>query len=155
MVNLYNRGSYLGFECNFRFLKLPYFGCQVTIWAWNANCSHNCGTILFSRSTLRRIYFHNFFLSVASSEVLIQRCLLMKYGTSIGGFSFKITVLNIFGKIFRKTAVSWYAAWLCAFNMHSVVNDFSPFSENFLGDAPYMVWLFLKPLTGNYEESWV
>ena len=105
MVNLYNRGSYLGFECNFRFLKLPYFGCQVIIWAWNANCSHNCGTILFSRSTLRRIYFHNFFLSVASSEVLIQRCLLMKYGTSIGGFSFKITVLNIFGKIFRKTAV--------------------------------------------------
>ena len=46
-----------------------------------------------------------FFLSVASSEVLIQRCLLMKYGTSIGGFSFKITVLNIFGKIFRKTSV--------------------------------------------------
>ena len=26
-------GSYLGFECNFRFLQMPYFGCQVTIWA--------------------------------------------------------------------------------------------------------------------------
>ena len=29
-------GSYLGFEYNFRFLQMPYFGRQVTIWAWSA-----------------------------------------------------------------------------------------------------------------------
>ena len=41
-----------------------------------------------------------FFVSVASSETLIQRCFLMKYGTSIGEFSFKI-VLNIFEKFLK------------------------------------------------------
>ena len=28
-------GPYLGFECNFRFLQMPYFGRQVTNWAWS------------------------------------------------------------------------------------------------------------------------
>ena len=29
-------GPCLRFECNFRFLQMPYFGCQVTIWACSA-----------------------------------------------------------------------------------------------------------------------
>ena len=36
-------------------------------------------------------------MSVASSEALIQRCYLMKYGASIGNYSFRIAFLNIFG----------------------------------------------------------
>ena len=61
--------------------------------------SHSCGTTLFSRSTLTRVYFHQkIFLSVASSEALIRSCSLMKYGTSIESFSFKMAVLSIFGK---------------------------------------------------------
>ena len=29
-------GLYLGFECNFSFLQMPYFGSQVTIWPGSA-----------------------------------------------------------------------------------------------------------------------
>ena len=29
-------GLYLGFECNFSFLQMPYFGSQVTIWSGSA-----------------------------------------------------------------------------------------------------------------------
>ena len=53
------------------------------------------------------------FLSVASSETLIWRFSLMKYGTSIGRFSFKIAVLNIFGKFLGKhPRQSSYSAYL-------------------------------------------
>ena len=50
-------------------------------------------------------------LSVFSSEALILRCSLMKYGTSIERFLFKMAVLNVLGK------------W--AFNMwRFAINDF-------------------------------
>ena len=29
-------GSYLGFKCNFCFLQMTYFWCQMKIWAWSA-----------------------------------------------------------------------------------------------------------------------
>ena len=60
-----------------------------------------------------------FFLSVGSSEALIQRCSLMKYGTSIARFSFKIDVLNTFGKILENISKRVhiqhnYEFWVCA-----------------------------------------
>ena len=30
---------HLGFDCNFRFLQMPYFGHQVTIWALGTQSS--------------------------------------------------------------------------------------------------------------------
>ena len=42
------------------------------------------------------------FLIVASLEALVQWCALIKYGTSIGIFSFKIDVLDILGKFQEK-----------------------------------------------------
>ena len=38
-INCRNTGSYLGSECNFGFMQIPYFGRQVTIWAWSAQPS--------------------------------------------------------------------------------------------------------------------
>ena len=35
-------GPYLRFECNFRFLQLPYFGRQVTNWAWSTQPTLAC-----------------------------------------------------------------------------------------------------------------
>ena len=32
---LLTSGLCLGFECNFCFLQIPYFGYQVKIWAWS------------------------------------------------------------------------------------------------------------------------
>ena len=94
--------------------------------------SHNCGSILFSRASLMRVYFHqHFFLNVASSETFIQRCSLMEYGAFIR-FSFEIAVLNIFGKLLEKHQLqSSYSAWLWAFNMCSVVNDLLRISWKF------------------------
>ena len=43
-----------------------------------------------------------FFLRIASSVVLIQRCSLIKYGTSTGRFNFKIVILSIFWKFLVK-----------------------------------------------------
>ena len=69
----------------------------------NHHSSRNRATILFLRSTFGRVYFHQIFLlSANSSEALIQRCSLMKYEISIGRFSFRIGVLNIFGKSLGK-----------------------------------------------------
>ena len=48
---------------------------------------------LWWRFTSTKIFLEN-----ASSKAFIQRCSLMKYVTSISRFSFKTTVLNIFGK---------------------------------------------------------
>ena len=41
-------------------------------------------------------------VSVASLEAPIQRCSLMKYGGSIGRYSFRPAVLNIFVKFLQK-----------------------------------------------------
>ena len=46
------------------------------------------------------------FLIVASLEALVQWCSLIKYGTSIGMFSFKIDVLNILQKFLKKASVT-------------------------------------------------
>ena len=55
-------------------------------------------------STLTRVYFHQkfFWVLLTSSVAPIPRCSLMKYETCIGSFSFKIAVLNIFGKFLEK-----------------------------------------------------
>ena len=37
-----NTGPYLGFECNFRFFQIPYFGHLVTISALNAQPTLVC-----------------------------------------------------------------------------------------------------------------
>ena len=49
-------------------------------------------------------------LSVASLEAPIQRCSLMKYGASIGRYSFRPAVLNIFVKFVQKQRESFYSA---------------------------------------------
>ena len=41
-------------------------------------------------------------LRIASSVALIQRCSLIKYGTSTGRFTFKIVILSIFWKFLEK-----------------------------------------------------
>ena len=41
-------------------------------------------------------------LSVASPEALIQRCSLMKYGVSIGRYSFKTAVLKISSEKYQR-----------------------------------------------------
>ena len=69
----------------------------------NHHRSHNCGMYHFDIKVNfeERLLPPKHFLSVASSEALIQRCSLMKYGT-IGRFSFKIAVLNIFWKFLER-----------------------------------------------------
>ena len=70
------------------------------------------------------------FLSVASSEALIQRFAFMKYGTSIRRFSFKIDVQNIYRKFLEKQQSSLIFN-IGMINMYSVANDFLGISQKF------------------------
>ena len=84
-----------------------------------------------------------FFLSVASSKALIQRCPVMKYGRFINkdlsdSFSiwiyqtFKIAVLNISKKFLEQyLQQNLYSAHLWVFNMCSLLNEFLGISWTF------------------------
>ena len=114
------------------FLKSDFFSKYLSV-THLLSCSH-----LQESSQQPQLQYHIFevdfekgllppkmFLSVASSEAVIQNCYLMKCGTSIRRFSFKIVVLNIFKKFREKhQQQSSYSAQLSAFNMCSVINDF-------------------------------
>ena len=61
--------------------------------------SYNCGNIFFFKVNFEEdLLPPEIFESVNSSEALIQRWSLMKYGLSIGSLPFKTALLNIFGK---------------------------------------------------------
>ena len=73
-----------------------------------------------------------FFLSVASSEALMNKRCSLKYGTSIRRFSFKIVVLNISVKSLEKasaTELIFSTAISCEYVL--CVNDFLGFSWKF------------------------
>ena len=71
----------------------------------------------------------------------------MKYGTLIGRFSFKIALLNIFGKFLEKhQQQSSHLAKFSAFNMCSGINAFIGIFQEF------SQWLFQrKQLTGCFS----
>ena len=74
----------------------------------------------------------NVFLSVASSEALIQRCSLMKYGISIGRFSFETAVLNIFGKFLDNISDRAHVQHSYELSIYALfVNDFLGISRKF------------------------
>ena len=45
-------GKYLGFECNFRFLQIPYFGRQVTMWLKHPASS--CNRVAFAAGVQKK-----------------------------------------------------------------------------------------------------
>ena len=98
----------------------------------------------------------SFLLSIASSEVLIQKRSLMK-------FSFKIAVLHIFRKFQEKDQqVSSCSTYLWAFNMRSMTNDFLGISQKCSKqffkelfswqEASDFVWLFLKIFQKTFQH---
>ena len=75
-----------------------YQNLSVTHFFENHHSSHNCGTILFPKSTLRRVYFYQLFffsLSVASSKAL----------RDVLSFN---EIWNIHRKVFFKNSCSEY-----------------------------------------------
>ena len=110
--------KYLSVTRLFSCLQLPELSQQPQLWYY----------YVFKVNFEEGLIPPNFFWGVASSEALIQRCSLMKYGTLIK-FSFKIAILNIFGKLLEKyQRQSSYSAYLWAFNMSCR----KWFSRNFL-----------------------
>ena len=93
----------------------------------------------------------NCFLSVASLEAHIQWCSLMKYGTSIKNFSFKIAALNIFAKF-----------QVCQWMVCDYLGMLLSHIQNFIWQANHMPTLLQvysiilgKKFICNFTSSWV
>ena len=103
--------SWLGFEVSL-FLRmficntlLRLFTTSRIIWA-----AINVVPFCFHGQTWGRFTSTKVSLRVATIQALVQRCSLMKYGTSIGRSSVQINVLNIFRKFLEKQWQSSYSA---------------------------------------------
>ena len=147
----------LTFFSNYLYVK-RFFSCFTTLRKITVATT---GTILHLRLTFKRGYFHQkFFLRFASSDVLIQRCFLMKYVTTMHQLFFKNSYFEYFHKIpgKKKSAtelifsivMSFQYALCCKWFSRNFPNIFrTTFQEHSWRNTSNFVWLFLKKFLFN------